>query len=113
MILSIMITQYLVFLTWIAFRVENTESMFYAMQKYVFVDFASTGTIAFIASHKLAVALILLFMIMHYISFRRMNIVQQISNYSPIRWILFLIITMVSIFFFFNGNPEDFIYFKF
>lgn len=113
MITSILITQYLVFLTWIAFRVENIDTMFYAMQKYVFVDFAITNTIIFVASHKLSMVLIGLFVIIHFISFRRPNMIQQIANYGSIRWILFLISIMIAIFFFFDGNPEDFIYFKF
>jgi len=112
-IISILITQYLIFLTWIAFRVENTDAMFYAMQKYVFVDFAITNTITFVASHKLSMALIGLFIIIHFVSFRRPNIIQQIANYSPIRWTLFLVSIMIAIFFFYDGNPEDFIYFKF
>ncbi len=113
MIVSISITQYLVFLTWIAFRVENIDSIFYAMQKYVFVDFALTNTITFVASHKLSMALIGLFVIIHFISFRRPNMIQRIANYGSIRWTLFLMSIMIAIFFFFNGNPENFIYFKF
>jgi len=38
-IFSILVTQYFVFLAWIPFRVRDTDSMLYSMQKYVFIDF--------------------------------------------------------------------------
>ena len=110
---SILVTQYLVFLTWIAFRVEDFDSMVYSMQKYVFVDFNIVGVLPVILSHKLSIVLMLLFTALHIISFRKQNMIQNISGYSHLRWIIFVTLVMIAIFFFFNGNPEDFIYFKF
>ena len=38
-IVSILVTQYFVFLAWIPFRVGDTDQMLYAIQKYIFIDF--------------------------------------------------------------------------
>ena len=38
-IISILITQYFIFLAWIPFRVQETQSMLYAIEKYIFLDF--------------------------------------------------------------------------
>jgi hypothetical protein len=37
----------------------------------------------------------------------------KISNLRIKYWFLFLLIIIVSIVFFYDGNPDDFIYFKF
>jgi D-alanyl-lipoteichoic acid acyltransferase DltB (MBOAT superfamily) len=52
MIVSILVTQYLVFLAWIPFRVQNVDFMKYAMFKYIFLDFNTTGTMDFISIHQ-------------------------------------------------------------
>jgi alginate O-acetyltransferase complex protein AlgI len=112
-VFSILATQYLVFLTWIAFRVQNADYMLYAMQKYVFVDFQTADTMKFLLSHKFPFVIMILFIILHIISYRKGNLVERISNWSAIRWTIFLIVAMMGILFFYDGNPEDFIYFKF
>jgi len=45
MFFSIFVTQYLIFLTWIAFRVRDYDDLIYSLQKYVILDFATTKTI--------------------------------------------------------------------
>ena len=112
-IVSIIITQYLVFLTWIAFRVNDFENMIYSMYKYVIFDFQIINTISFIGEHKFEVGLIGLFVILHFISYKKQNIPESITNLKLPYWILFLVVVMLSIFLFYEGNPEDFIYFQF
>ena len=58
-IISIVITQYFVFLAWIPFRVHNTNDMLYAMEKYVIIDIHFSEIIPFLSQHKWPV------MIMH------------------------------------------------
>lgn len=110
---SIIITQYFVFLAWIAFRVHNVDDMTYSIKKYVLVDFNVTNTIQFMLSHKVSIAILGLFIIMHILSYRRSNLAEKVSNYRPIFWGIILIMIMLSIFFFYDGNPEQFIYFQF
>lgn len=110
---SILITQYLVFLTWITFRVSDTNYMFYSMKKYIVLDFQTGNIMNFIISHKLPIAFIILFIVLHLISYRIKNIHEKISQLKIHWWTGFLIITFLAIMLFYNGNPSDFIYFKF
>jgi|TARA_B110001454_G_scaffold94084_1_gene89539 alginate O-acetyltransferase complex protein AlgI len=111
-IMSILFTQYLIFFTWIAFRVEDTDLMIYSMQKFLIWDFQIDNTIGFIRAHKFESGLICLFLILHFISFRLGNLIKRISS-NNFYFFSFLTLVMISIFFFYDGNSEDFIYFKF
>ena len=112
-ILSIITTQYLVFLTWITFRVSDTSHMFYSMEKYIFLDIHAETIIPFLILHKLPIALIILFIVLHLISYKTKNIQEKISQLKIHWWTGFLTITFLAIILFYNGNPSDFIYFKF
>ncbi len=112
-VFSILATQYLVFLTWIVFRVQNVDHMLYAMQKYIFVDFQTADTMKFLLSHKFPFVIMILFIILHIISYRKTNLIEKISHYKAVPWTIILAIIMMAILFFYDGNPEDFIYFKF
>ena len=112
-ICSILITQYLVFLTWLSFRIQDFDSLVYAMQKYVFLDFQTSGTMDIILHNRFEVGLIGLFFILHFISYRKENLVKTITKLKLPYWTVFLLSIILLIFFFFEGNPEDFIYFQF
>ena len=58
---SIVITQYLMFFTFIAFRVKDFDHMLYSMNKYIFVDFATDKTIEIIMENDFAISLMILF----------------------------------------------------
>ena len=112
-VVSIFITQYFIFLTWIAFRVQNVEHLIYCMEKYIMLDFQTSNTIQYILLHPVPVAVMMSFIILHFISYMKGNLIEKISNYKPLYWIIFLTGIMLVIFFSFNGTPEQFIYFKF
>src|SRR3972149_2767619 len=112
-IFSILVTQYLVFLAWIPFRVSDAEGMLYSMQKYVVFDFRFNGLIEFVSIHKLPLALMILFGIIHFITYMKPNTLQKIAKLRLQYWTIFLSVVLVGIVFFFDGNPEDFIYFRF
>ena len=112
-IMSITITQYFVLLAWIPFRVQDTNNMLYSMNKFIFVDFETSNVIEFVKSHELSIFILVLFIILHFISFSKKNIIEKISNYNLKIWMIFLTIISLSIVFFYNGRPEDFIYFRF
>ncbi len=111
-IISILFTQYLVFFAWISFRVEDLDLMIYSMQKFIIWDFQIENTIGFIRAHKFESGLICLFLILNFVSFRVGNLIERISSRN-IYIFAFLTIVMLLIFFFYDGNSEDFIYFKF
>ncbi len=112
-IVSIFVTQYFVFLAWIAFRVRNTEDMLYSMQKYIFLDFETMHILPFLLSHKIPLMIMMLFVLLHYISYKKLNLIEMISRFRMGYWFVFLTGITLLILLFYDGNPEDFIYFKF
>ena len=112
-IISILMTQYLIFLSFLAFRVHDLEHLSYSVQKLIFIDLEINEISSFILEHKLPLFLMILFLIIHFISFRNPKTLDKISNLKSTHWIIFLIIIFTSIIFFYDANPRDFIYFRF
>jgi len=112
-IISILATQYLIFLSFLAFRIHDLEMLSYSIQKFIFFDFMLVDSFNFILEHKLPLFLMTLFVIIHYFSYRNQNFIDKVSNLKLIHWTLFLILIMSCIIFFYDTNPKDFIYFRF
>ncbi len=112
-IISILITQYFIFLAWIPFRVQNTDEILYSMNKFILIDFQFSDVIPILTSHKIPIFILLLFIILHFVSFRKSNLIENISKLNLKQWFIVLITISLSIVLFYNGNPEDFIYFRF
>jgi D-alanyl-lipoteichoic acid acyltransferase DltB (MBOAT superfamily) len=111
---SILITQYLIFLTWIPFRVRDFDQMVYSMQKFVFLDFKTHETISLImTNHKSTMIIIALFVIFSIISYKKTDLLQKISELKTHYWLAFLAIITLTVLFFSVGNTNDFIYFQF
>jgi hypothetical protein len=87
--------------------------MLFSMYKYVFFDFQYVDTIEFISIQKFPLFLMGLFFLLNFISYKKKNLLPILSNLKLRYWILFLVIIMSSIFLFYEGNPENFIYFQF
>ena len=113
-IVAILITQYFVLLAWIPFRVQDTEHMFYSIQKFILFDFDFLSTIEFIsANHKITSLFIIIFIVLHIISFKNPDLIERISRFRLITWMLFLMVIMLSILLFYVGYDQNFIYFQF
>ena len=108
-----MVTQYFVFLAWIPFRVGDTEGILYAIEKYIFVDFLTQQTFELISTQKFPILLLILFIILNYLSYKKGNLLEIIANLHLKYWLLFLFSITISILLFYDGNPENFIYFRF
>ena len=111
-IISILTTQYFVFLAWLAFRVEDINELSYVMYKYVIIDFATDATIQIMSHNKLPIFLIIGFFILNYISYKK-DITKIISELKIRYWILILFVIMTLILLFYDPFPEEFIYFRF
>ena len=110
---SIVITQYLIFFTFIAFRVKDFDHMLYSMNKYIFIDFATTKTIEIIRENEFAISLMVLFAALHFISFKQGNLAEKISKLKLRFWVLFLAAIFLPIALFYVGSAQEFIYFEF
>ena len=112
-VFSIFVIQYFIFLAWIAFRVRDFDHIIYSMQKYVLLDIDAVNVIPFISTHKFPLTLMSLFVILHFVAYRKTNLQEIISNFRLRYWIVFLSAVMLLIFLFYDGRSGDFIYFKF
>ena len=112
-IFSILTTQYLIFFSFLAFRIPDMSHLFYSMQKYIILDFQIIETISVIQSHKVSIFLMILFIVIHFISYKKNNLVEKFANMNYYYWCLFLVSGILSILLLYDGNPTDFIYFKF
>jgi len=110
---SIFLTQYLIFLTWIPFRVEDTNEMLYSMRKYILLDFNIIQFTQTVFENRVELVFLILFIVLHIISFKKPRIINTISEFGLIRWTIIITAILFAIVFFFNGNAEDFIYFRF
>ncbi len=113
LLVSVIITQYFVLLAWIPFRVHDFDHMLYSINKFVFFDFEMGNVMDFVLSHKFPIVIMILFIILHFISFKKENLIEKIASRSLKLWTVVLTIVALTIVFFYNGNPEDFIYFRF
>ena len=111
-IISILITQYFIFMTWLAFRVEDLDALSYVLYKYVVWDFATSATLQILSHNIIPVTLIIGFFILNYISYRK-NIVKSLSEMKITHWTIILFGIMILILFFYDLSPEEFIYFRF
>lgn len=112
-VVAILVTQYFVFLAWIPFRVQDVESMSYAMGKYILLDFQFNSFLETVSEYKLFVGLMGLFVILNFMSYKIPDLMKKISNLRLRYWVAFLSVVICLVLFFFDGNPEDFIYFRF
>ena len=87
--------------------------MIYSISKYILFDFQFGEIFEVIFIHKIPILFLLGFIILHFISYRKSNLLQIISDLNLKYWTLILIIILSLIIFFYDGNPEDFIYFRF
>ena len=112
-IFSIIGTQYLVFLSFLAFRIHDLNELSISIQKFVFIEINTSEIFNTLSENKLPVLLMVLFIIIHYISYKKQNLLEKIAELDLKYWSLVLIIILTSIIFFYDANPRDFIYFRF
>ena len=112
-IISIIVTQYFVFLAWIPFRAHNTDDMMYSIQKYIFIDFQFDNVFSFVLTHKWPLLIMGIFVILHIFMYFKPNTVYKISKMNLKYWTVFLTSLLFLVVYFYNGNSQDFIYFRF
>ena len=81
-IFSIIVTQYLVFFTFIAFRVQDFDHMWYSMQKYVLWDFATEQIVELVALNTFSVILIIVFFHTEFCFVQTWKLIKYNSKYQ-------------------------------
>ena len=112
-IISIIVMQYFVFLAWIPFRINETEHIIYAIEKYVIIDFRTIEFLNIVMQNKFPIFLIIIFFLLHFITYKKSDLVNSIANIKLKWWFVVLTIIFTSIIFFYDGKPQEFVYFKF
>lgn len=112
-IFSILVTQYFVLLGFLIFRVKDLDELIYSMQKFVILDFKIENTFELIKSHEIAVGLMLIFVILHFISYKIENLPERISNLKHRYWFLFILVITLLILLLYGGTAKQFVYFQF
>ena len=110
---SIIITQYFIFLAFLSFRVTEFDHIWYSMQKYVFLDFATEQFIELVSLNQFPVILIIVFFILNFVSYKHGNLQNAISRIKLRYWFSFLGSILMLVLIFETGPAQDFIYFKF
>lgn len=116
-IFSLIITQWLIFLTWIIFRVEDTTILIRSIKSYLLLDSNFDFEIAFNAipgKNIFTAVLALVFMIGHLLSSnKKIALKYKISNLKDVSWGSVIGIMLVSIWLFKPEEVVSFIYFRF
>lgn len=106
--------QYWVLLTWIPFRVTDTQQMLYSVRKFVVFDFglpkthSGLGTIL-----PYAICIILLFAILHTYSYFKGGLDKQLARLSPNLCFVICILIGLFAFLLWPTTEAPFIYFQF
>ncbi|MEG3601862.1 MAG: MBOAT family O-acyltransferase, partial [Candidatus Thermoplasmatota archaeon] len=110
------ITQVLVFLTWLIFRVEDTKMLIEAISGFLFLhgefDVAAAREVLPEVQH-LTTALVVVFIVMHGISGRLGRLRDRLSEGSPVLWGVFAGISIVAMLYLRPSESSEFIYFRF
>lgn len=114
-IISIIITQYFVFLGWLIFRVSNTDYLLYSIKKFVILDFSlgMSEIISLFVQNKFIILLIILFFYLHIISYKVKDIIEKINSLSLKYWFLYILFVILLLFLFTPNLNTAFIYFQF
>jgi len=115
-IISWIVTQYLVFFTWLIFRIEDIDILFESMKTFVGIGgyFDFSEFMLFLPDIKLLIfVLAIVFIIGHGLSGRFGGFVYQISKQGSTTWGLIIGLMIAIIYFVQPSESVDFIYFRF
>ena len=117
LIFSLIITQWLIFLTWIIFRVEDTTILIRSVKSYLLLDSNIDFEVAFSAmpgKNIFTGFLTIIFIIGHLLSSNKeISLKYKISNLNNIFWGCIIGMMTVSIWLFKPEEVMSFIYFRF
>jgi len=112
-ILCIVLTQYLLMFGVTSFRTTDTDAMLYSMEKYIFWDFEIEDTLKILKIHKFATILIGVFLIFEIAFFKIPKLIERIARSRLAIWGIILMGITLLIMFFYDSDPDAFIYFQF
>ncbi|MFT7615558.1 MAG: alginate O-acetyltransferase complex protein AlgI [Candidatus Woesearchaeota archaeon] len=111
--IQMLITFYGVLIGFILFRQSDAQLLWITLQKFVFFDFALSGVFEFLFAHQQAMVYILLFTVIHFLSWYKEDTLHWISTLSTWKWYLFVVLVTLVALSFYPSFSTEFIYFQF
>jgi len=105
--------QYCAFLAYVVFRVRDFDEISYSIQKYIIWDFRLEQVSEIVSVNILPIVLIIGLMALDFIAHKKGSISEKLSKVRLSYWGLFLLGSMLLILFFYDADPDAFIYFRF
>jgi alginate O-acetyltransferase complex protein AlgI len=115
LVLSVLITQFFVFLGWLIFRVGDVHVLSYCVRKYVFWDFTNGWTefIRLLSLYPIPLFFMALFIVGHFTNYVTKRRLEEILRKDYFYWVLFLVVGCLALFFLAAPQTIQFIYFQF
>ena len=113
--ISVILTQYFVFLGWLLFRLYDSSGIGYAVVKYLSFDFTGAGSIfsELISKYELSFIFLFLFILIHIYLFFNKKFLEKIAEKENFYWGLYIFVVCLSLYFFSAPEGAQFIYFRF
>lgn len=111
--LAILITQFFVFMGWLIFRIDYTPNLLIALKHYILIHITWAELMSFMHIYAVELLFILLFIVLHAISYRIPNIKEKISQSNNVLFFLFLVMFFLLLLVGAPAKAPDFIYFRF
>src|SRR3989344_1716942 len=109
---ALIITQYFVFLGWLIFRIRDVSDLWYSIKKFILIDFSLNG-LSILEANKLSLIFILIFLYVHYISYKNKDIIERIKSLELRYWFVYVVIIVLLLLLFAPSKTSEFIYFQF
>ena len=114
--LAWIITQYLIFMTWLIFRLEDTSLLFKSLKTYVGIDayWDFQEMLEFLPEIKyFTLAIVGIFVIGHFLSWKLGGVKIWISQQNSVVWGMIIGVMLILMLFMRPSESIDFIYFRF
>lgn len=113
--ITLLLTQYFIFLGWLIFRARDSSYLAHAIKKYLSFDIFSSfsSTISLIKTYEIPLIFLGLFLAIHIYTFFKGDIIERIAKKDLFYWTLYLFIACLSLYFLSPSETIQFIYFQF
>jgi len=79
----------------------------------VLFDFQFDTVSTFLEKHDFPAALVMIFFVLNFVTYKKPDLIKRLSNMRLRYWAILITFLLFLIVLFYDGNPEDFIYFRF
>lgn len=113
--ITLILTQYFVFLGWLLFRVPDVDHLLYSIKKFIIFDFSQAFIVLLkmLQMYEIPFIFLGLFLIIHIYTFFNREIIEKIAQRDLFYWGLYLFVICLGLYFLSPPETIKFIYFQF